>query len=70
MKLPCKMQGRPLFLGDKLDDQVEAFLKWLHENGAMMNTAIVMATAEGIVLCFVYFQKYSGVFETILSKSY
>ena len=38
----------------KLYAQVEAFLKLLHENGAMVNTALVTATAEEIVLCFVY----------------
>ena len=47
-KLPGKKWRRPLLLGEKLDAQVEAVLKWLRENGAMVNTAIVMATAEGL----------------------
>ena len=32
-----------------MDTQVEVFLKQLHKNGAVVNGAIVMATAEGIV---------------------
>ena len=32
-----------------MDEQVKVFLKQLRENGAVVNTAIVMATAEGLV---------------------
>ena len=49
IKLPGKKRGRPLLLGEEMDTQVEVFLKQLRENGAVVNTAIVMATAEGIV---------------------
>ena len=49
MKLPGKKRGRPLILGEEMDTQVEVFLKRIRENGDMVNTAIVMATAEGIV---------------------
>ena len=73
-KLPGKKQGRPLASGKKLDSQVEAFLKQLCENGAMVNMAIVMATAKGIVQCLVYFWKCSYVskyfFKNILSSCF
>ena len=36
-------------LGAELDSQVETFLKELHSNGGVVNTAIAMAAAEGIV---------------------
>ena len=48
-ELPNKKRGRPLLLGSELDEQVKLFLKQLHSIGAVINTAIVMATVEGIV---------------------
>ena len=36
-------------LGKKLDKHVETFLRQLRVNGVVINTAMVMATAEGIV---------------------
>ena len=42
-------KGRPLSLGSELDKQVEAYLTTLCTNGAVVNTAIAMACAEGIV---------------------
>jgi len=47
--LPKKKRGRPLLLGKELDKHVETFLRQLRANGVVINTAIVMATAEGIV---------------------
>ena len=50
--LPKKKRGRPLLLGKELDKHVETFLtsqRQLRVNGVVINTAIVMATAEGIV---------------------
>jgi len=44
-----KKQGRPLMLKEELDIQVQAFLKELHSNAGVVNTAITMAAAEGIV---------------------
>ena len=49
MKLSGKKRERPLLLREEMDRQVEVFLKQLCENGSVVNTAIVMATAEGIV---------------------
>ena len=48
-ELPSKKRGRPLLLRSELDERVQLFLKQLRANGAVINTAIVMATAEGIV---------------------
>ncbi len=48
-ELPEKRRGRPLLLGAELDRQVQAYITTLRKNGAVVNTAIVMACAEGIV---------------------
>ena len=42
----------------------------LCDNVAMVNTAIVMAVVEEIVLCFIYLQKYSKYFVEIILTSY
>ena len=48
-ELPSVKRGRPLLLGSELDARVECFLKPLRSNGAVINTAIVLATADGII---------------------
>ena len=48
-ELPQKKRGRPLLLGEELDKQVQAYLTSFRESGAVVNTAITMACAEGIV---------------------
>jgi len=48
-ELPPKKRGRPLLVGNELDVQVQLYVKELRNNGAVINTAIVMATAEGLV---------------------
>ena len=48
-EFPLAKRGRPLLLGSELDARVECFLKALRANGAVINTAIVMATADGII---------------------
>ena len=48
-KLECQKQGHPLLLGKELDIQVQEYIKTLRENGGVINSAIVMAAAEGIV---------------------
>ena len=58
-------EDRPLLLGEKLDAQIAAFLKRLCESKSVVNMAIVMAKAEGIVLYFINFQRYSWVFVNI-----
>ena len=53
-ELPEKKKGQPLMLGEDLDTQVQAYLTALREKGAVVNTAIAIACAEGIVIeiCF------------------
>ena len=41
--------GRPLLQGEKLNKQVQAYLTSFRESGAVVNTAITMACADGIV---------------------
>ena len=48
-KLPLKTQGRPLLLGVELDQAVQEYITSLRAIGGVVNTAIVMAAAEGIV---------------------
>ena len=49
-ELPYKKIGRPLNIGEKIDSQVQAYIKHLRENGAVVNTAIVIAVAKGILM--------------------
>ena len=49
-KLPEKKRGRPFLLGEELEMQVRrAYLTALRANGAVVNTAIAIGCAEGIV---------------------
>ena len=48
-KLPEKKKGRPYLLGEELDKQVRAYLTSLRDHGAVVNTAIAISCAEGIV---------------------
>ena len=47
--LPVMKRGRPLLIGDELDEQVQAYIKDLRKSHATVNTAIVISAAEGIV---------------------
>ena len=49
-ELPYKKIGRPLNIGEKIDSQVQAYIKHLRENGAAVNIAIVIAVAKGILM--------------------
>lgn len=48
-ELPEKKRGRPLLLGDRLDGQVRSYIEYLRKKGAVVNTAIVLGVARGIV---------------------
>ena len=48
-ELPMKKRGRPFLLGEKLDQQVKQYVTTLRENGAVINTSIVVACAAGVV---------------------
>ena len=47
--LPTKTQGRPLLLGEELDKCVQDYIKNLREIRGVVNTAIVVGAANGIV---------------------
>ena len=47
--LPTKPQGQPLLLGEELDKCVQDYIKNLREIGGVVNTAIVVGAANGIV---------------------
>jgi len=49
-KLPSKKTGRPLLLGNDLDKQVREYVKYLRERSTAVNTAVVIAAAEGIIM--------------------
>ena len=48
-ELVDRKRGHPLLLGSDLDQQVWAYVNALHLNGGIVNTAIVIATGEGII---------------------
>ena len=48
-ELPPRKRGRPL-LGAKLDARVQLYIKEMRKNGVVINTSVVMAAAEGIVM--------------------
>jgi len=47
--LPTKTQGRPLLLGQELDKDVKDYISAMRTVGGVVNMAIVMAAAEGII---------------------
>ena len=48
-ELPSKKRGRPYLLGENLDKQVQSYLIARRDRGGVVNTAIMLACAEGIV---------------------
>ena len=48
-ELPSEKRGRPYLLGEETQMQVRAYLKALRTHGAVVNTAIAIGCAEGIV---------------------
>ena len=47
--LPTKQCGHPLLLENTLDNQVKEYVTALRATAGVVNTAIVLAAAEGIV---------------------
>lgn len=47
--LPTKTKGRPLMLGEQLDGAVRDYIQGMRTVGGVVNTAIVLAAAEGII---------------------
>ena len=48
-QLPSKRRGRPLLLGEKIDAEIRTIIKAMRDNGAVVNTSIVIAIAIGVV---------------------
>ena len=49
-ELSCKKCGRPLLIGEELDEQVKQYITYLRKEGAVINVHVVMAVGEGIVM--------------------
>jgi hypothetical protein len=47
--LPKSPRGKPLLLGEKLDEEVQNWIRKVRLNGEVVNARIVMAGAEAIV---------------------
>ena len=48
-QLPGKKRGRPFLLGEKIDAEIQTFIKAMRDNGAAVNTSIAVAIAIGVV---------------------
>ena len=68
--LPAKKRGRPVALGEDLDQQLQAYVCALRSAGAVVNTAIVRAAARGIVSSTNRFQLYEFGGHLTLSKEW
>ena len=49
-ELPRMQTGRPLLLPEKLDCQVQEYIRELRKRGATVSTAVVVATAQDIIM--------------------
>ena len=49
-ELPQKQRGRPLLIGEELEEEVKLFIKASHAEGTVVNTETVMGTARGVVI--------------------
>ncbi len=49
-QLPVKKKGRKVVLGQKMYEIVQEYVRRLRDKGCVINTAIVRAAAEGILL--------------------
>ena len=45
-----KKQGRPLMIEEKLDKHVQEYITCMRSTGTTVNTAVVIACAEGILM--------------------
>jgi len=50
--LPLNKTGRPLLIGEELDQQVQEYIKYFRETviGAVVNTDVMIATGNGILM--------------------
>ena len=50
VELPSKKRGRPTLLSTQMEEEIRAYISVLRENGSVVNTAITIASARGVVL--------------------
>ena len=48
--LPCQRRGRHLLIGNVIDNQVQSYLKQVHDGGGVVTARIAVAAARGILL--------------------
>ena len=48
-ELPNIKMGKPLLVGDDIDQQVKEYLKFLRKKGSVFNTVVAIAAAEGVI---------------------
>ena len=49
-ELLCKKHGRPLLIGEDLDEQVKQYITYLRKEGAVVNVHVVMMVGQEIVM--------------------
>ena len=59
-ELPFKKKGRPLYIGEELDKQVQAYVEETRKQGGPINTAILIAAGTGIVMSDELFKAQYG----------
>ena len=59
-ELPFKKRGRPLYIGEELDQQVQAYVEETRKQGGPINTAILIAAGTGIVMSDELFKSQYG----------
>ena len=59
-ELPFKRRGRPLYIGEELDKQVQAYVEETRRQGGPINTAILIAAGTGIVMSDKLFKAQYG----------
>ena len=51
-KFPKRQRGRPLILGDCLEEKLQMYIKRVREEGGVVSSKIVMAAARGMLLSY------------------
>jgi len=69
-ELPDEKRGRKLMLGEELDKQVQSYLLDLRCNGAVINSSITIAVAQGIVTNYDSNMLFDNGGHVILTKSW
>ena len=51
-RFPERPRGRPLLLGDSLDQKLQLYIRRVREGGGVISSKIVLAAASGIILSY------------------